>query len=86
MLRIFALNKYGMPSYWQGNLDVRYSFGGFLKGLESQLLYLHKWKTGEDYGNLKYVYNKVDMSNLNVVLNFYFRTLIKIILSSSFWM
>ncbi len=68
----FALNKYGMPSYWQGNLDVRYSFGGFLKGLESQLLYLHKWKTGEDYGNLKYVYNKVDMSNLNVVLNFYF--------------
>lgn len=68
----FALNKYGMPSYWQGNVDVRYSFGGFLKGLEGQLLYLHKWKVGEDYGNLKYVYNKVDMSNLNVVLNFYF--------------
>ena len=29
-----------------------------LKGLESLLLYLHKWKTGEDYGNLKYVYKQ----------------------------
>ncbi len=68
----FALNKYGMPAYWQANLDVRYSFGGFLRGLEAQVLYLYKWKVGEDYNNLRFVYNKVDMSNLNVVLNFYF--------------
>lgn len=68
----FALNKYGMPSYIQAYIDARYSFGGKLKGLESQVLYLHKWKMGEDYNNPRYIYNKVDMSNLNVVLNFYF--------------
>ncbi|MBK7222552.1 MAG: hypothetical protein IPH94_14880 [Saprospiraceae bacterium] len=67
-----TLNKYGMPSYAQANVDVRYSFAGWLKGLEGQVLYVHKWKMGEIYGNDKFVYNKVDMSLLNVVLNFYF--------------
>ncbi|MBP6397032.1 MAG: OprD family outer membrane porin [Saprospiraceae bacterium] len=67
-----TLNKYGMPSYAQANVDVRYSFPGWLKGLEGQILYVQKWKIGENYGNDKFVYNKVDMSLLNVVLNFYF--------------
>lgn len=67
-----TLNKYGMPSYVQANIDVRYSFAGWLKGLEGQILYVQKWKIGENYGNDKFVYNKVDMSLLNVVLNFYF--------------
>lgn len=67
-----TLNKYGMPSYVQANVDVRYSFPGWLKGLEGQILYVQKWKIGENYGNDKFVYNKVDMSLLNVVLNFYF--------------
>ena len=67
-----TLNKYGMPSYAQANVDVRYSFPGWHKGLEGQILYVQKWKIGENYGNDKFVYNKVDMSLLNVVLNFYF--------------
>ncbi len=67
-----ALNKYGMPSYAQANVDVRYRFAGWFKGLEGQVLYVHKWKLGENHGNDKFVYNKVDMSLLNVVLNFYF--------------
>lgn len=67
-----SLNKYGLPSYIQANADVRYRFGGWLNGLEAQVLYLHKWRIGETYGNQKFVYNKVDMSLLNVVLNFYF--------------
>ncbi|MBK8699470.1 MAG: outer membrane porin, OprD family [Saprospiraceae bacterium] len=66
------LNKYGMPSYWQFNADFRYSFAAVLNGLEGQILYLYKLRTGPDYGQGKYAFNKVDMSNLNVVLNFRF--------------
>jgi hypothetical protein len=67
-----ALNKYGLPSYNQLNLELNYEFEGFLEGLEIQGLYVHKYNQGETYGNEKYIMNKVDMSNYNVVLNFHF--------------
>lgn len=66
------LNKYGMPSYMQVNVDLRYSFGGVLKGLEAQLLALGKIQAGETYGNPKFVFNKVNMSLYNFVLNYRF--------------
>ena len=31
----FALNKYGLPTYGQLNVDFRYYFKGALSGLES---------------------------------------------------
>ncbi|HRE36833.1 MAG TPA: OprD family outer membrane porin [Chitinophagaceae bacterium] len=68
----FRFNKYGMPSYNQLNIDARYKFGGILKGLETQLLYVYKGKTGSSYGNDKYVINKVDMSLWNIVFNYQF--------------
>ena len=68
----FALNKYGMPSYTQLNVDVRHEFNGFLKGLEAQLLFVYKGKSGNSYENDKYVINKVDMSSWNVVFNYDF--------------
>ncbi|MBK8054143.1 MAG: outer membrane porin, OprD family [Saprospiraceae bacterium] len=68
----FYLNKYGMPSYTQMNMDVRHKFGGWLQGLEAQLLYVRKWNQGETYGNSRYVIHKVDMNLVNVVLNFRF--------------
>ena len=68
----FALNKYGLPSYNQLNIDARYKFGGFLKGLETQLLFVYKDKTGNSYDNDKYVINKVDMSLWNLVFNYQF--------------
>jgi hypothetical protein len=67
-----ALNKYGLPSYNQLNLELNYEFEGFLEGLEIQGLYVHKYNQGETYGNEKYMINKVNMSNYNVVLNFHF--------------
>jgi hypothetical protein len=67
-----ALNKYGLPSYNQLNLELNYEFEGFLEGLEIQTLYVHKSNQGETYGNDKYIINKVNMSNYNVVLNFHF--------------
>ncbi len=68
----FRLNKYGMPSYNQLNIDARYKFDGLLKGLETQLLYVYKGKTGNTYGNDKFVINKVDMSLWNIVFNYQF--------------
>ena len=68
----FYLNKYGMPSYTQMNMDMRHRFGGWLQGLEAQLLYIRKWNQGETYENPRFVIHKVDMNLVNVVLNFRF--------------
>lgn len=66
----FRLNKYGMPSYHQINYNANYSFVKFLKGMDLKLLVVYKLKNAETYQNLKYVYNKVNMLNLNLVLDF----------------
>lgn len=66
----FRLNKYGLPSYHQLNYEVAYSFPKFLKGLEVRFLAAIKAKAGETYGDYKYVYNKVNMANLNLVVDF----------------
>jgi outer membrane porin, OprD family len=66
----FRLNKYGMPSYHQLNYDVAYGFPKFLKGMEIRFLAALKVKAGEIYKDYKYVYNKVNMVNLNLVLDF----------------
>lgn len=68
----YYLNKYGMPSYAQLDIDVRHKFSGWLQGLEAQILYVHKWNKGNTYDNPRFVFNKVDMDLLNVVLNFRF--------------
>jgi len=66
----YRLNKYGLPSYHQINLDASYNFVGFLKGLEVKCLVACKLKQGETYQNAKYIYNKVNMVNLNLIFDF----------------
>ncbi len=66
----YRLNKYGLPSYHQINLDASYNFTGFLKGLEVKCLLACKLKQGETYQNAKYIYNKVNMVNLNLIFDF----------------
>ena len=68
----YRLNKYGMPSYTQLNVDVRHEFEGFWKGLEAQLLLVYKGKAGNAYGNGKFIINKVNMGLINLVLNYHF--------------
>jgi hypothetical protein len=68
----YRFNKYGLPSYTQLNTDVRYRFDGVMKGMEAQLLWVLKGKVGETYNNKKFEFNKVDMSNFNLVLNYHF--------------
>lgn len=67
-----ALNKYAFPSFQQFNFDAKYAFGGWLKGLKIQGLYVWKGRLGEVYGNRKLVINKVNMSNYNLILNYSF--------------
>jgi outer membrane porin, OprD family len=68
----YRLNKYGFPSYSQFNFDLRYSFGGFLKGLNAELLYLYKRNNGNTYNNWKYIINKTNMHQLNFIFNYIF--------------
>ncbi|MBK7762229.1 MAG: outer membrane porin, OprD family [Bacteroidetes bacterium] len=71
-IKNFALNKYGMPSYAQINADIRYTFHGILKGLETQFLLVSKLNKGELYNEKRYEINKVNMVLYNLVLNYYF--------------
>ncbi len=66
------LNKYGMPSYTQANLDIRYRFQGFFKGMDAQLLVVAKSAAGETYDQPKFIINKVNMVLYNLVLNYRF--------------
>lgn len=71
-VRNARLNKYGLPSYYQANLNMKYAFDGSMKGLTAELLYLYKKGSGKTYNDWKYTINKVDMHQLNLVLNYYF--------------
>jgi hypothetical protein len=66
----YRLNKYGLPSYHQINLEGSYIFSDFLRGLEMKILVAYKTKEGETYNNLKYIYNKVNMINFNFIIDF----------------
>jgi len=68
----YKLNKYGMPSYTQLNLDIKYAFPKMLKGFETQLLIVGKLNQGNTYENDKYVFNRVNMIQYNFVVNYNF--------------
>jgi hypothetical protein len=68
----FAANKYGLPSYNQMNIDLRYSFKGMLTGLESQLLFVYKGKATNEQVEDKYIINRVNMGLWNLVFNYNF--------------
>lgn len=68
----FEMNKYGLPSYLQYNIDFRYAFNGFWKGWDTQLTYFYKDAVGNTYSEAKYYINKVDMGHINFILNFHF--------------
>lgn len=66
----YRLNKYGLPSYHQINADASYSFKNFLKGMDIKTLIVYKINAGETYNNYRFVYNKVNMINFNLILDF----------------
>lgn len=63
------LNKYSMPSYQQINLSTAYSFANFWKGLEIKLLVAYKFEADNEVLTEKYIYNKVNMVNFNLIVD-----------------
>lgn len=68
----YRLNKYGLPSYLQYNLELKHEFSGWLQGADLHLLYAHKINKGETYQDDFFVANKVNMGSWNMVLNYHF--------------
>jgi hypothetical protein len=68
----FSDNKYGLPSYHQLNIDLRYKLNGLLTGLETQVLFVVKKKASKEALSDKYIINKVNMELWNIVLNYNF--------------
>jgi hypothetical protein len=68
----FARNKYGLPSYYQVNLDAFYTFGGWMEGFTGQLLYVYKGDASAGPLREGHTINRVNMSLWNVVLNYHF--------------
>lgn len=68
----YRLNKYGLPSYAQINVEARYRFAGRLEGMDVKFLTAWKFNTGNIYGEERYRINKVDMTNYNLIFNYTF--------------
>jgi hypothetical protein len=68
----YKLNKYAFPSYNQVNIMIDHQFSGHLNGLNLRLLYVYKGKIGNDFGNDKFVFNKVNLYFWNVIVNYVF--------------
>ncbi|MFN5913358.1 MAG: hypothetical protein ACK43J_03110, partial [Chitinophagaceae bacterium] len=65
-------NKYGLPSYDQLNVDIRYYFKKLLKGMDMQVLYVYKKNGQEANLDKRFIINRVNMSQWNIVLNYNF--------------
>ncbi|MGR3809403.1 hypothetical protein [Jiulongibacter sp. NS-SX5] len=65
-------NKYAMPSYAQLNVDATYKWKNWLEGGSVKLLYVFKKGREDDFENLKYVFNKVNISLINLIFNYTF--------------
>ena len=71
----FVLNKYGVPSYAQLNLDFFYKFSGALKGLKAEYLFARKYAIANTYytsTNTNFVFRKNDLNVHNFILNYSF--------------
>jgi hypothetical protein len=65
----FRLNKYGMPSYHQVNLAATYRLDDFWKGVVFRMLIASKFKGEKGDLELRYIYNRVNMVNMNFVMD-----------------
>jgi hypothetical protein len=66
----YTLNKYGMPSYLQSNIEISWDAKKIAKGLDVQFVYVNKSKRGDTGDNPKYILNKVDMGTWNFIVNY----------------
>lgn len=75
-LKNTRLNKYGMESYCQFNIDARKTFLADAHTIEVQVLLMGKVGVGEIYGNPAYRFNKTDMFHVYIAVNYQFRNIL----------
>jgi len=68
----WRLNKLGVPSYVQANLDIHYNFSGELKGLKAEYLLARKYAIGNTYDNANFIFRKNDLNIHNFIMNYNF--------------
>lgn len=68
----YRLNKYGIPDYTQLDFDLNYDFDRMLDGLDLHLLYVFKMNQGDLHDDRRFEFNRVNMHQYNVVLNYHF--------------
>lgn len=68
----YRLNKYSLPSYYHICYELAYRIPKVLNRLELKALIAYKENAGNLYNNLKYVYNRVNLINLNFMLDYTF--------------
>jgi len=66
------LNKYGLSNYFHFIGLVDYRFDGFFKDLDLQLLVAHKDEDSEKKIPVEYIINRVNMTNVNLILDYRF--------------
>ncbi len=66
------LNKFGIPSYIQGNIDVTYKFDGLFKGLSAEYIFARKYATGDTHNNDNFVVGKNALNVHNFIMNYNF--------------
>ena len=71
-LENLTLNKYGLPNYFHFIGLIDYRFDGYFKGLDLQLLVAHKNEDSAKEIPLEYVINRVNMTNVNLILDYRF--------------
>jgi hypothetical protein len=71
-LENLTLNKYGLPNYFHFIGLIDYRFDGYFKGLDLQLLVAHKNEDSAREIPLEYVINRVNMTNVNLILDYRF--------------
>lgn len=67
-----VLNKYGLPNYFHFTGLIDYRFEGFFKGLDLQFLVAHKNEDRAREIPLEYIINRVNMTNINLILDYRF--------------
>ena len=65
-------NKYTLPANSQTNFGVLYHFGGILKGMRLEYLVAYKRLLDSTVSNPRFIINRVNMWNHNLVLNYQF--------------
>jgi hypothetical protein len=64
----YKVNKYSLNSYHQVNISSNYTFQKFWKGIEVKFLAASKFKAGNETLDPKYIYNKLNLVNFNLIV------------------